>query len=240
MDFSFKDYENLIRLIIDNGYSICDYHDYSKSKKCVILRHDIDQSIDKAYKLACIESELGVSSTWFVLLRTDFYNVASQKSLKLINAMQNQGHEIGLHFDEMAYKDRDDIVNNIVKEADILSHIIEAPVTTVSMHRPSKETLEADYTIPNIINSYGKLFFNEFKYLSDSRRYWREPVESIVESGRYKRLHILTHAFWYNTCTKEMDTIIRDYINNAKFERYESMKNNIRDLESVLKVEELI
>ena len=49
-----------------------------------------------------------------------------------------------------------------------------------------------------MINSYGQTFFHDFKYLSDSRRRWREPVEEIIRSGTYDRLHILTHAFWYH------------------------------------------
>ena len=40
--------------------------------------------------------------------------------------------------------------------------------------------------VPGMINGYGKVYFKEFKYLSDSRRWWREPVEEIIESGQYK------------------------------------------------------
>lgn len=240
MDFSYNNYENLIDLLKNNGYAFCNYHDYENTDKCVILRHDIDQSVEKAYELACVESKQGVVSTWFVLLRTDFYNVASHKSLRIIKGIQEMGHEIGLHFDEMAYdNDEGKTVDRIVEEANILAQIIGAPVTTVSMHRPSKTTLEADYSIPNIVNSYGKIFFNDFKYLSDSRRHWREPVEKVIERGDYKRLHILTHAFWYSDSCKDMSTTIKEFVDHARLERYESMKDNIRDLDAVLRIEDI-
>ena len=239
MDFSYNDYEKLINLISGSGYTFCNYHNYEHYDNCVILRHDVDQSIEKAYELACLEHKIGVCSTWFVLLRTDFYNVATTKSLRLIKEMQSMGHEIGLHFDEMAYSNNSNTVENIINEASILSHIIETPVTTVSMHRPSKKTLDANYSIPHIVNSYGETFFNNFKYLSDSRRHWREPIEDIVKSKKYNRLHILTHAIWYSDECQGMKETIKEFVERAKYERYESMKDNIRDLESVIRIEEI-
>ena len=61
------------------------------------------------------------------------------------------------------------------------------------MHRPSKDFLEMDLEIPNVINSYQKKFFNDFKYVSDSRMSWRENVEEIVDSEKYSQLHILSY-----------------------------------------------
>lgn len=46
--------------------------------RCVILRHDIDNSFSQAVKLTELEVEEGVRSTWFVLPRTDFYNAFSK------------------------------------------------------------------------------------------------------------------------------------------------------------------
>lgn len=46
----------------------------------------------------------------------------------------------------------------IVCEAGILADICGCPITTVSMHRPSKATLEEDLKIPDMVNSYGQTF----------------------------------------------------------------------------------
>lgn len=107
------------------------------------------------------------------------------------------------------------------------------------MHRPSKATLEADYDIPGIVNSYGKTFFQDFKYLSDSRRRWREPVEDIVRSGEHARLHILTHAFWYHEGDQDLSRTVRDFVRSAGRERYGQMAENITDMESILKEDEI-
>lgn len=151
------------------------------------------------------------------------------------------GHEIGLHFDEAAYKSLhpDECVEAILKEKEILSGLLNTEITTVSMHRPSAETLAADFKIPGMVNSYGSVFFHNFKYLSDSRRRWREPVEDIVESGQYDRLHILTHAFWYHDVEESIGDTMRRFILSANADRYRQMSENITDLGSVMGKEEL-
>lgn len=240
MQFTYESYKGLIHLLQESGYAIKSYHTWQDSSRCVILRHDIDNSLTKAEELAHVEQELGVTSTYFVLLTSDFYNIASKNSLEMLRTIQSMGHELGLHFDEKAYPEStpEEMVERILRERDILSSILEAPVTTVSMHRPGKFTLEADLNIPGMINSYGQIFFHDFKYLSDSRRRWREPVLDIIRSGKYDRLHILTHAFWYNNEEKSMEHSVGEFIRSANLERYNHMMDNITDLESIVRKED--
>lgn len=237
--FSYKGYEGLIKALKENNYTFADYHSYETHPRCVILRHDIDNSIDKAVKLAELEAKLGVKSTFFTLVTSDFYNPTSKKSQEGLRLIQEYGHEIGLHFDEMAYDGLVDVVEAITKEAKLLSDILSRPVTTVSMHRPSQKTLEANYEIPGMINSYGKTFFNDFKYLSDSRRRWREPVLDIIKSRQFDRIHILTHAIWYNEIEEDIHDTIKAFVTSANQERYYQEKENIKDIESILDISEI-
>ena len=107
------------------------------------------------------------------------------------------------------------------------------------MHRPSQATLKGNLQIPGMINSYSYEFFHDFKYLSDSRRRWREPVEEIVKAGTHNRLHILTHAFWYGKVEKSMADTIRDFVIDAMDDRYQQMSENITDLASVVRREDI-
>lgn len=247
MAFTYAFYRSLLGLLWENNYTFTDYHRYAEKSRCVILRHDIDNSLSQALRLAEIEAEEGVKSTWFVLLRTDFYNPASAAAQKTLRRILELGHEIGLHFDEMAYAGAGGIGSYasssteelILREAGILADICGCPITTVSMHRPAKETLEADLKIPGMVNSYGQTFFHDFKYLSDSRRHWREPVEEIIRGGEYDRLHILTHAFWYHEQEQDITESVGAFIRSANAERYERMMENITDLPSILPKEEL-
>lgn len=239
MEFTYHGYERLLKSLYNSRYIFVNYHTYEKYPQCVILRHDIDNSIGKALKLAELEAKMGFNSTYFVLMTSNFYNPASKRNLEGLRRIKELGHEIGLHFDEMAYDDLEDVVGTIQKEAKMLSDMMGTPITTVSMHRPSQKTLDANYEIPGMINSYGKTFFNDFKYLSDSRRRWREPVLDIIKSGQYDRLHILTHAIWYNDVEEDIHDTIKHFVTSANKERYYQEKENIKDIESILDISEL-
>ncbi len=235
MNFTYRDYRALIGLLRDNGYAFSSYVNYPGTGKCVILRHDIDYSLEQAVKLARLEKELGVRSTYFVLLSSDFYNPASSSSYRNLHELLDLGHNIGLHFDETAYDyDRFGIDYYIRKEARILSDLIDVNINSFSLHRPNHFSLETEIRIPGLINSYGEEFFHGFKYLSDSRRRWRESVEEIIEKGEFEKLHILTHAFWYHEDDLTISETILDFLRSASRERKLTMKDNITDLEHIL------
>ncbi len=242
MNFTYSSYKNLIDLLKSHNYAITSYLKWKEYERCVILRHDIDNDIDKAVKLAKIENEEGISSTYFVLVTSDFYNVFSANNGRMLKKILELGHDIGIHFDEVRYPNvaLDELTNMIKREAQLLSMAVGSEVKTVSMHRPSKSMLEEDLIIPGMINSYSKVFFKEFKYVSDSRRRWREPVEEIISSNRYDRLHILTHAFWYNEEEKDIRSSVREYVNRGSIDRYLCMKENITDISSIMQEEEVV
>lgn len=241
MQFTYDSYKNLIWLLKNHGYCFSSYN-MCDNDKCVILRHDIDNDIKKALKLAEIESVEGISSTYFVLLTSDFYNVFSYKNSLMLRKIAELGHEIGLHFDQVRYPNisLEKMKEVIIREARILSEAVAKPINCVSMHRPSKEVLEADLVIPGLINSYGQRFFKEFKYLSDSRRRWREPVEEIIASEKYNMLHILTHAFWYAEQEKSIQDSVHCFVNHANIERYHSLEDNITDINLIMNKEEVL
>lgn len=239
MEFTYNAYKDLISLLRNNNYSFASYHNYSNFDKCVIMRHDIDYSLDKAVYLARIEQDVGIRSTYFVLISSPFYNIVSNEAKRKIDIILNAGHEIGLHFDELNYteqyyQDIGGMENAIFQEIELTEKILGEKIKSVLMHRPSKQTLQADYNLGDIKNSYGKEFFDEFKYVSDSRRRWRENVEKIVISGDYNRLHILTHAFWYNIEEKDIKQTISAFIDCAGNERYYDLNCNITDLADIM------
>lgn len=122
------------------------------------------------------------------------------------------------------------MIECVLKEKEILESAIETPIDVVSMHRPSPEILSQNIIIPGMINSYGQEFFQNFKYVSDSRRTWRENVEEIIESGEYTRLQILTHAFWYAEKEVSAHDTLLDFVKEAEWDRYHSLNDNIREL----------
>ena len=72
MEFTYSGYEELVNELKTHKYEFCSYENYYKDSKCVIMRHDIDYDLEQAVRLAEIENRLGISSTYFVLLSSDF------------------------------------------------------------------------------------------------------------------------------------------------------------------------
>ena len=240
MDFTYRDYKDMLVLIKTRGggYQFCSYNNYKNVENPCILRHDIDLELQKAVCFAELEAGMGIKSTYFVLVNTNFYNVFSAQSRKLLGRIKACGHEIGLHFDEMQYEicgNWELLCKKIGEEADMLSSILGSQVRVVSMHRPSKGLLEEDLKIPGLVNSYQHIFFREFKYFSDSRMHWQEDVVAGIDKEKNKKLHILTHPFWYGEEMGSLKSRLSEFINRAGKERYEWLDMNFRELGEVLK-----
>ena len=234
MNFTYCAYEKLINSLRINGYETASYENWSKYDRCAILRHDIDYSIEKSLVMARIENKLRVKSTYFVLLTGDFYNVFSKRNSEMLCEISDMGHDLGLHFDETRYPSNNRIENRITQECDLLAEAIGKPIAIVSMHRPSKEILDRDLHLRGIINSYSKVFFKDFKYLSDSRRRWREPIDDVIASRKFDKLHILTHAFWYNEKETDLYGSVKKFVDGASSDRYRYLSENIMNLEQIL------
>lgn len=243
--FTFKYYTKLVDTILSNGYSIANYDNYENFEKVCIFRHDVDYDIQKAKDFAIFESKIcdNLSSTYFILLSSDFYNVFSLNSLRAIETIINSGHEIGLHFDETRYN----INNNeklfkefVEEELFLLEKAIGKEIKVVSMHRPSKFILDRDIKFDKAINSYSRKFFKEFKYISDSRMNWREDAIPLIESKKFNKLHLLTHPFWYSEKEETTKEKLFQFINRARYERYSYVSENFSKLEEFINKEELL
>ncbi len=247
MEFTYKAYSNLIDTVRSCGYEITDYSDYKQYDKSVIMRHDVDYDIRRVLNFAEIEHKKGISSTYFLLCSSDFYNLYSKRGIYIINKLKEYGHKIGLHFDEVKYDINEDnwscetLASLIKDEAKVLSEIIGDEISVVSMHRPSKQTLQhsksGELKIDGMINSYDKEFFENFKYVSDSRMRWREDVDSIIKSGEYDKIHILTHPFWYGNENKNIKYTVQDFLISAVNDRMKILNDNITDLYKILEDE---
>lgn len=235
MNFTFTAYKTLLETLHNNNYTITDYKNYKKFSKAAILRHDIDFSIEANYNFSLFEDSLGVKSTYFVLLATGFYNPMLKQNRLMLQDMLKRGHSIGLHFDTTAYQNWQE---KIASEKLILENILEEKVDIISFHRPAPEILENNLQFDGLINVYSKEFFQDFKYCSDSRFYWRDNPFELIASKKYPRLHILTHPFAYHNTNIPPKGIYTNIIAHASWERYEHYTHNIRQPEEFITLQE--
>lgn len=198
-DFTLGAYQNLIESLVSRGYHPASYIDPTEPEPRVILRHDLDMSIDAAITIAEIECALNVSATYFVLLRTEMYNPFSVRGREALLRIVALGHEIGLHLDGSLYGHSiAELDEAAASECSMLEKIIDQPVRIISFHRPITALQGLDKTIGGRRHTYEPAFFIDMGYCSDSRGGWRygHPLEhDAVTDG--KSLQLLTHPIWW-------------------------------------------
>ena len=203
--FCYNEFRNLINMV-QQHLPIIDYKDVKdNTKKFCILRHDIEFSIDRAYKLAKIEKELGVVSTYTVQVRNNTYNALSEKNINLISKIRNLGHHIGLHQNPPSSLKLDTLKDYIMRDITILEDSYGFEIDRFAFHRPKKEYLNCYVELENKINCYDRKFFHFFDkrpesldilYLADSNHTWKYGHPLYVDYTVYPfRMQLLTHPF---------------------------------------------
>ncbi|MBT5400313.1 UDP-N-acetylglucosamine 2-epimerase (non-hydrolyzing) [bacterium] len=206
-NFTYSEYEKTLKILIDEGYSFESFSDTQEmldlGKRFVLMRHDIDLSLEKALMIAEIESKFRVTSTYFIMLRNDFYNIFSKQGTEIINNIVKFGHQIGLHFDCSAYPQNltnKEFSQACLDECKVINEWFNINIEIISYHRPGKVVMSGDCSISHPLHhTYMPLYTNKISYKSDSRGKWGHghPLESQAFKDR-KPLHILTHPIWWN------------------------------------------
>ncbi|NLA66509.1 MAG: GCN5 family acetyltransferase, partial [Leucobacter sp.] len=100
-DFSLRSYAETIDTYRTQGYAATSFEQYlaAPQERHLILRHDIDNSLELAIRVARIEAEHGASSTYFVRVHALGYNALSLPSLLIYQELEDLGHEVQLHLE---------------------------------------------------------------------------------------------------------------------------------------------
>jgi hypothetical protein len=199
-DFTVSHYRELLRLASCN-WPIVGYENIPWDSRFLLWRHDCDYSLNRAKALAQIESEEGVSATYFVNPRCEFYNLLERSQIDILHELQDMGHQIGLHFDGMFHDthDESELVNQLQMEAGILEVTLGVRPKAFSFHNPSAFHLSCEReSYAGMLNCYSKRFKGDVAYTSDSNGYWRyRRLHDVLSSAKESRLQVLTHPGWW-------------------------------------------
>lgn len=199
-DFTLAGYRALVEALLGRGYKVVGYGDADPAACHLILRHDLDMSIDAALPLARIETALGVKASYFFLLRGETYNLWTAAARDQIRQILDLGHEIGLHLDGSLYSEDPAALDRAAaQECGALEALAGTAIETVSFHRPEKKLLGRDAEIAGRRHTYQPRFFTEMGYCSDSRGEWRHghPFDHPV-LAESRALQLLIHPIWWN------------------------------------------
>jgi hypothetical protein len=197
-EFSPAGYLALLGALKERGYAPSEFGKAETAARHLVLRHDIDFSLAAAVAMAESEAERSIASTYFVLLRTEFYNPLSAEGLKDLARIAAL-HTVGLHFDAALYgADPGALGAAAARECDLLAQVIGRPVELISYHRPGAGRVADVERLGGRLNVYGPRFVREMGYCSDSRGGWHHghPLEhAAIRAGR--ALQLLVHPFWW-------------------------------------------
>lgn len=194
----------------------------TEARRRVYVRHDIDVSLDRAVPIARLERELGIVSSYHVMLASPFYDLRSERSRAALAEIRSLGHEVGLHYDVLSRGTKD--ATSERRERDIddacreLETVLREPVRSLSFHMPVPELIRGPLEVAGRVSGYGKALFQW--YISDSRARFREgdPLESLARP-RAATLQLLIHPIWWGTQHVHPGARLRAFLSEVVAER---------------------
>lgn len=223
---SLYSYKELLSTFLEQDYEFVLFQEITKKNRQLVLRHDIDFDTNFALQMAEIEAEIGIKSTYFFLLRSNFYNVLALQDFENVQKIKALGHSISIHFDPVIYKN---FRKGLEQELSIFQHYFETDVKIISLHRPNDFFLKFDEPINNIEHTYQSKYFKDIKYISDSTGIWRygHPLDTEAFSLK-KSIHLLIHPVWWMVegpsnfdklrayFAQRTENLKQDFFNNCK------------------------
>lgn len=200
--YSADAYVDLLGLFLREGYRFLRFDEPEPAgRKAIYLRHDVDCSPRWAEDFARLNARCGVIGTFCFLLRSPLYNLAAPETLRHVEAVLGLGQRVGFHYAFAAAPPDDlEIVARMVRaDFDIAHSIVPRMEPLFCWHNPSllpnliDRTL--DLAVPGLVNLYGRRFFRDMAYKSDSnRRYSIAEWQQIARAG-HPRMQLLMHPF---------------------------------------------
>jgi hypothetical protein len=169
--FDLAHYRELLDAARVGGYRLA-FFDRPPEPGDLLLRHDVDLSLDAAVQMAEVEAEAGAAATYFLMTRSEFYNLYSPSGQAAVERLRALGHRVGLHA-VWPQVDRDERVDPVL-----------------AWHNPDPEYMREP--VDGLVNVMEAPWADVYR--SDSNQHWRQgcPHEEL-RSGAFDRLQLLTH-----------------------------------------------
>lgn len=219
---SYDNYRQILANILATG-KYCDYREAIGRDEFLILRHDIEFSVERAYEMSLIESEMGICSTYFVQITNGAYNAFAASEKQMLLDMHRRGHRIGLHYHIGGVTDPLKVRDGIRDQLRLLSELYGIPIDRFSMHRPVRQTNYHDIPIDGVINAYAPDFFTltdhidenttlDVTYIADSQHRWNYGTPDPETLRARKKIQLLIHPDFWNVSGHDAQNNFRQLI----------------------------
>jgi hypothetical protein len=170
----------------------------------LIVRHDIDLSLERAVAVGAVEAEAGVAATFLVMVDSPLYDLDSAAARAALATLADQGHDVGLHMDlgprgERADLQLEDVRPEIEACRDRLQAVLGDDVRAISFHRPADPLVAALAPVAEVcgmVNAYAAPLMR--CYLADSAGAWRHgDPRPVLRHPPCDTVQLLVHPFWW-------------------------------------------
>ena len=169
--FDLPHYQELLAAAKHGGYAFA-FFDHEPRPGELLLRHDVDLSLDAALEMAELESELEIGATYFLMTRSEFYNLASPAGEAALARLRELGHRVGLHalWPHVEHDGRFDPV--------------------LAWHNPDPEYMRQP--VDGLVNVMEAPWAEVYR--SDSNQGWRQGCpHAELAAAAFERLQLLIH-----------------------------------------------
>jgi hypothetical protein len=209
--FDLDHYRVLLRAAREGGYRWAGF-DRAPQPGDLILRHDVDLSLESAIAVAEVEADEGAWSTWFLMTRSNFYNLGSAVGEAAVARLRELGGQVAHHA--------------VWPQVDLDGRFI--PV--VAWHNPDPEYMQAP--IDGATNVMQPPFFDPAHYRSDSNQRWRHGCpHNELAAGAFEWLQLLTHPEIWAYPGATMGETMRSFLAADAEVRLEHLRHDRIDLD---------
>ena len=199
-DFTLASYREVASMAVTQ-WTPASFREIPWGQRFCLWRHDVDFSMNRALKIAAINSDVGLFSTFFVNIHSESYNLHEKSQQVKLQEIAHLGHDIGIHFEASFYDlhSEKELGELVAREAEIVARLSGVSPGAFSFHNPRAIdlTFESD-RYGGLVNAYSKRLKTEVAYCSDSNGYWRyERLFDVVSEGTDLCLQVLTHPGWW-------------------------------------------
>lgn len=197
-EWTLEVYRKLCRAILSSDYRAQPVREYLRQPgpRAAILRHDVDRFPRNALRMARVEHEIGLRSTYYVRLVRGVFDP------EVVTAIDALGHEVGYHYETLA-KARGDMaaaLHLFEREVATLRELV--PIHTAAAHgsplsrwnnldiwsgaRPAQFGLVGE--------AYADIDYTRVAYFTDTGRAWDATSSNLRDragdgAGGFPRVH---------------------------------------------------
>ena len=223
--FNLKQYGKLIKILLNAGLKPSTNWNKKLTKNTLLIRHDVDFSIEYAHRLAVFESGLKISSTFFFMFCTNLYNLLSSHNQKLVKDISQMGHKVSVHFDPTVYKN----LKLFKHEKNLFENIFSEKVDIASVHRPKLFLNNNNIKLSGTPQTYQDAFFKNMKYIADSNCKDVFPaIKKYLEEPRKLGLQLLIHPIWWMNIGSDPSGTINNWRSANKDFITSEIRNNCK------------